>query len=40
MLQAFRNPQEEQALIQDIIQKYAIFKTGVGFTLKRQVRGY
>eukprot|EP00877_Chromochloris_zofingiensis_P008495 jgi/Chrzof1/389/Cz01g14030.t1 len=33
---AFRNPQEEQALIQDIIQKYAIFKTGVGFTLKRQ----
>lgn len=37
-VQAFRSHLEEHNLISDIIQRYAVFKAGVGFTLRRQVR--
>ncbi len=37
-VQAFRSPMEEHHLISDLLQRFAVFKTGVGFTLKRQVR--
>lgn len=36
---AFKPGPEEHNLLQDVLQKYAIYKAGsVGFTLKRQVR--
>lgn len=35
-MQAFRGHVEEHNLITDIMQRYAVFKEGVGFTLKRQ----
>lgn len=35
---AFKPGPEEHNLLQDVLQKYAIYKAGsVGFTLKRQV---
>jgi DNA mismatch repair ATPase MutL len=36
---AFKPGPEEHNLLQDVLQRYAIYKAGsVGFTLKRQVR--
>jgi DNA mismatch repair ATPase MutL len=36
---AFKPGPEEHNLLQDVLQRYAVYKAGsVGFTLKRQVR--